>query len=230
MKPTDVPMPANVARLPRDRRGYPVPWFVVWLDDQQRPVPPGEGTPDFRVMKPFAVVTAIGQSLCWVCGRRLGRHAAYVVGPMCAVNRTSAEPPSHRDCAEYAARACPFLVRPTMQRNVSPLPGRAAAAPGMMLTRNPGVTMVWITRKPPAPFRVPKQVPEGFGGGILLRLPDPTEVLFFREGRAATRAEVEAAIDSGLPLLYGVAQEEGPAAVRDLDGHVAEAKQLLPAA
>lgn len=229
---TEVPMPANVARLPRDRRGYPVPWFVAWLDDDGAAVPAGEGTPDFRVMKPFAVVAAVGQSLCWVCGRRLGRHAAYVVGPMCAVNRTSAEPPSHRDCAEYAARACPFLVRPAMQRNMTPLPGRATTPPGMMLARNPGVAMVWITRKPPEPFRVPAGLAEnpGVGRGVLLRLPDPTEVLFFREGRPATRAEVEQSIDTGLPLLYGVAEQEGPRAVAELDGYVADAKQLLPAA
>jgi hypothetical protein len=34
---------------------------------------------------------------------------SFVVGPMCGINRNSAEPPSHKECAQWSARNCPFL-------------------------------------------------------------------------------------------------------------------------
>ena len=107
MTPVDpgIEMPSRIARLPTDR-GFPVPWFVAWID----------GKPDFRVIAPGRVAEAVNKGKCWVCGGTLFGTRAYVVGPMCAVNRTSAEPPSHRDCARYSAKACPFLSRPTMRR------------------------------------------------------------------------------------------------------------------
>jgi hypothetical protein len=63
---------------------------------------------------------------------------------MCAILRISGEPPSHRECAEFSARACPFLSRPDMVRREDRLPDAAKFNP-LMLERNPGVAMVWIT-------------------------------------------------------------------------------------
>src|SRR5262245_17927108 len=103
----DIPLPARMARLPISPAGYPVPWFVATI----------KGEPDFRVIGPDKIARAVRADLCWLCGQTLGRFKAFVGGPMCAVNRTSAEPPSHRECAEYAVRACPFLTRPRMRRN-----------------------------------------------------------------------------------------------------------------
>jgi hypothetical protein len=94
----NVPMPDRVARLPR-ARGYPAPWFVAWV----------EGKPEFRVVREGGVVEAARADRCWICGQRLGRYRAYAIGPMCAVNRTSSEPPSHR-----TARSTPR--RPTLRQ------------------------------------------------------------------------------------------------------------------
>jgi hypothetical protein len=90
------PLPSGVARLPR-RRGYPVPWFVGWIG----------GEPEFRMADSEKLALAVRRSLCWVCGDPIVGLRAYLVGPMCAVNRTSAEPPSHVRCADWSARACP---------------------------------------------------------------------------------------------------------------------------
>src|SRR6267154_1896953 len=98
--------PKRSAELPRDERGYPVPWFVEWID----------GKPDFRVMDSDKLVEAIKYKRCWVCGGPLGHYKVFTIGPMCMVNRTSAEPPSHRDCAEFSVRNCPFLTTPDMHR------------------------------------------------------------------------------------------------------------------
>lgn len=209
-RPELPPPPPRIARLPRDR-GYPVPWFVAWID----------GVPDFRVVGPGKLENAMRYRRCWICGNPLGRYVTYVVGPMCAVNRVSSEPGSHRECAEYAARACPFLVRPHMVRREAGKPEEAVEPAGVMLRRNPGVALVWTTdhvRQKPVP-----------GGGFLLDLGEPRSVAWYAEGREATHAEVMASIESGIPTLQEMAEQEGPAAVAELHRLVTEAIQLLPA-
>src|SRR5580692_7475343 len=97
-------LPRRMTALPIDERGYPVPWFVDWID----------GKPEFRAMDPRKFVRAIKEKLCWVCGQRLGVNVCFVAGPMCGINRTSSEPPSHRECAVWSAQNCPFLNNPRM--------------------------------------------------------------------------------------------------------------------
>jgi hypothetical protein len=212
-------LPPRIRRLPV-HRGYPVPWFVQWMDGEQA-VDPGVGAPDFRVMDSRKLARALKESRCWVCGEKLGAIRCYVVGPMCAVNRTSAEPPSHRDCAEFSARACPFLSRPHMRRREAGKPAGLAESPGIMLARNPGVTLVWVTRG--------TLTKRDFNGGLLFDLGEPIETLWFAEGREATRAEVMASIDSGLPALRELAEEEGPLALRELERYMDRAMPLVPA-
>jgi len=54
----DLPeLPKRVAKLPVDDRGYPVPWFVAWIN----------GVPDFRIIKPGAVLEALKYKKCWIC-------------------------------------------------------------------------------------------------------------------------------------------------------------------
>lgn len=222
------PLPAQLAHLPA-HRGYPVPWFVAWLDEKQNPLPRGQGTPDFRVIAPGAIEEALHNGMCWICGDRLPKGYAYafVVGPMCAVNRTSAEPPSHIVCADWSARACPFLSNPEMVRRDRGKPEHATEAAGYALQRNPGVALVWVTKTASA-FNVPESVP-GAGPGILFNIGEPLKVRWYAEGRDATREEVMASIDSGFPLLEEIAAEEGPDALVALGEMVAEARDLVPA-
>lgn len=219
-RPELPPMPARIAALPVER-GYPVPWFVAWLYEDGEPAPIGSGAPDFRVLRPFAVADAYRDQRCWVCGGRLGVHRTFVVGPMCAINRTSAEPPSHEECASWSARACPFLARPHMVRRQNTLPSDAQPAPGLALDRNPGVTMLWTTRNY-RPFRV--------DDSVLFRLGDPERVAFLARGREATRAEVIESIESGIPALRRVAKKQGPHAEAALRALTAKAMLLLPPA
>lgn len=203
------PIPAGIAALPRDR-GYPVPWFVAWIG----------GKPDFRVIKPGAITNAIEQSLCWVCGRTIIGRRAYVVGPMCAVNRVSAEPPSHVKCADWSARACPFLVRPHARRREAGLPEESHEAAGIMLKRNPGVALLWMVTMTQA-FHAP--------GGVLFDLGSPIETRWYAEGRRATREEVMASIDSGYPLLHEQAALDGDDAIAELERMRERAMRLVPA-
>lgn len=215
----DIPEPTSrISRLPV-RRGYPVPWFVAWLDEAGEPVPRGEGTPDFRVLFPGVVAKAHNQGRCWICGEPLGVYRAFVVGPMCAVNRVSAEPPSHAGCAEWSARACPFLARPKMIRRDAGMPEGTEKPAGIMLERNPGVALVWVTRA----YGL-RPVPNG----VLFDIGDPERVAWFAEGREATRDEVMASVESGIPTLREMAESQGPNAVRMLEREVVRAMALLP--
>jgi hypothetical protein len=212
MTTIDVPEPPpRVARLPRNKVGHPIPWFVAIID----------GEPDFRVIRRGGIEEAVRFKLCWVCGQHMGANAAFVVGPMCAVNRTSAEPPAHRECALYSARACPFLATPTMKRRERHLPDDRIDPAGVMITRNPGVALVWVSRKWSI-FPDPDGQP-------LFNIGEADQTFWFAHGRNATRAEVEASIESGLPILREYAAVEGERSLRQLDAQVAAARQLLPA-
>jgi hypothetical protein len=209
--------PAAILQLPTDHRGFPVPWFVEWIDEK----------PDFRVIGYGKWGKAQRQRLCWVCGGKLGRMNAFVIGPMCAVNRISAEPPSHPVCADFAARCCPFLANPRMRRNEKGL-DELGAQPvgGDMIARNPGVALVWWTLR--------YQVVDDGGGGRLIHVGHPERTSWYAQGREATRAEILASIESGLPLLRAPAEaqdreEPGSGAVAMLERMTAEAMQLVPA-
>lgn len=221
------PVPERMRSLPRDR-GFPVPFFVAWLDSEGRCVERPKSTeeaeerdlaPDFRIAQAEAPEKCWERSLCWICGETLGSYRAFVAGPMCAVNRVSSEPPSHRECAEFAATACPFLVRPQARRRENSLPSEVREAPGEPIKRNPEVCLVWITKRPGR-----REVE----GGFLYTLGTPEEVLWYREGRKATRAEVMRSVTSGLPFLEEAAKDDGPQAVRQLHRQLASAKTLLP--
>ncbi|MEJ6847495.1 hypothetical protein V3589_14905 [Sinorhizobium fredii] len=200
-------MPPRIAKLPVDERGYPVPYFVEWVD----------GKPDFRVMNQQHLVDAIKFARCWICGEKLGRYKAFVIGPMCCINRISAEPPSHYDCARFAVEACPFLTRPMAKRNTRAMPDGSWTA-GIMLDRNPGVTCIWVTLG----YRWFND-----NGGVLFKIGDPERMQFFREGRPATRAEVDHSIATGVHHLNDLARTEGAKAIGQLEDYKRRFREIL---
>lgn len=214
----ELPLPRAMARLPI-HRGYPVPWFVPII----------KGEPEFRAMDAAKFIRATKEKLCWVCGdsfRAFGFTAfyAFAIGPMCAINRISSEPPSHRECASWSARNCPFLSRPqARRRDTGDLDIQEPA--GIMIDRNPGVTLIW----PCSEYRVFRA---DNNGKPLIQIGDPTAPLsWFREGRQATRAEIEESIRTGLPAFEATLEREAePAAARrELDRRIEIAYRLLPA-
>lgn len=209
----NIPIPERMRGLPVSPQGYPVPWFVPYTLD---------GDPVPQAADPVKRLRAARIGLCWCCGGPLGVHKAFVIGPMCCVNRITSEPPNHRDCAEYAAKVCPFLTRPRMRRNQS-IPTEEKVSPGgVMIDRNPGCAAIWITR--------------GFStvrdrdGGALFKIGEPSEVAFYCEGRKATRGEVLESMESGIPILRGIAAKDGTAALALLDKEYALAMRFLPQA
>src|ERR1700722_4832356 len=141
MNPADTlnlpPLPDRIAKLPKSPRGYPVPWFVSWID----------GLPEFRMVRPEKIHIAAKNRLCWICGEKMGKASAFVIGPMCAVNHNNAEPPSHPECAEFAVKACPFMLRPNMGRGGDGRTRELGRDPaGVAIKRNPGVMAIWVTK------------------------------------------------------------------------------------
>lgn len=209
VRPGLPPIPAKVGTLPVDHRGYPIPWFVAVID----------GKPDFRVVDSRKVATAVRERRCFICGLQLiGNRCTFVIGPMCAVNRVSSEPPSHLDCARFAAAACPFLARPEMRRRDSGVHPDVTDAPGTMFRRNPGVALLWTTDG----YTV---VPAD--GGVLFQIRAPVSVECVANGRTATAEEIGESLRTGFPLLEAEAEKDGPEALVQLGACFADACDLL---
>jgi hypothetical protein len=206
-----IPMPATMEALPVDERGWPVPWFIAWFD----------GKPDFRILDTKRLIVAVKRERCWICGGKLGRLKVSVIGPMCAISRTTAEPASHPGCARYAVMTCPFLTKPRMRRNEKDMRLEREPPPGVMIERNPGVSVLWASLKASEPF-------DDGRGKMLLEVGPPHYVEWYREGRRASRKECMDSIQSGLPFLRAEAEREGEEAVAALGVATLRAISLLP--
>lgn len=177
------PLPAYMRDLALSDKGYPVPYFVRIR----------EGQPDFQLADPDKWMRCVEQGRCWICGKPLGAFKVFAIGPMAGINRISAEPPSHLDCAEYAVAACPFLLHPkAKRRSLDDVPEPTAPAPGVMAEHNPGVMLLWTTKayqamKPREPS--------------VMRLGDPTTVRWYSEGRLASRDQAIAAASDAYKRL-----------------------------
>lgn len=95
-------VPPRLARRLRDLRGMIVP-YAQFID--------ANGNADFRVLDDRRVSYCLEHRRCAMCGEPLGRHLHFVGGPLCAVNGLFYDPPTHKECAEYALQACPHLAR-----------------------------------------------------------------------------------------------------------------------
>ena len=209
LRPDLPPLPARMRKLPVSEAGYPVPWFVTWI----------KSAPEFRVITAEKIVIAHRRRLCWICGSPLSAVGAFVLGPMCAVNRVNSEPPNHPDCARFAAQACPFLTTPARKRREEGLPEGHGDLPGFVIKRNPGACAVWATKSWHT-FDV--------DDGSLFKVGDPLFVEWYAEGRPATYDEVKASIDSGLPILQQAAAIDGRGALGELRELYERALTLLP--
>lgn len=174
--------------LPRDERGYPVPWFCAIVN----------GRPDFRIADAERVWQAVIGSRCWICGGSLGRFRSFLIGAQGAMNRVHSEPPSHHDCATYAVSVCPFLALPKARRREANRPENAVCPDGLDLA-NPGVVIEWVSSSA-RPFNGKDS--------FLFELGEPDAVRWFSEGRPATRDEAKKAVDEAVTKLLAHAGDD----------------------
>lgn len=95
-------MPPAIARLEKDRRGYPIPYTVMYVN----------GTPDFAMVDPEKWVRLTRIKGCGICGKPLLGRMYFVGGPSCVLNMVFFDHPMHLECATYALQVCPFLCMP----------------------------------------------------------------------------------------------------------------------
>jgi hypothetical protein len=191
-------MPQEIALLPLDKRGYPVPKFASWDAD---------GNPDFVLVDTKFFARAINEGLCWICGGRLGKRMWFVTGPMCTITRTSSEPPCHRGCAIFAVKNCPFMTKPMAKR--VDLEGKDYRNPGgVMLERNPGVSALWETNN--------YKIVYDANRNPLVQMGELKDLTFWAQGRPATADEILESIQTGLPALYALAKGESIMAQQEL--------------
>lgn len=188
-----VPIPERMRGRPIDHRGFVVPWFVNVMDEH--------GNYDFRIVRPERTALAIRRKLCWICGQQLGANKAFAIGPMCVVNRVTAEAPGHLECVRWSVQVCPFMAKPKMRRNTAGVEHLKHQGPGISLDRNPGVTCIWVTKE----YRVER---DGDKGTLFRLSGEPVLTEFWSEGRAATHAEVMHAVETGLPFLREIAAKD----------------------
>jgi hypothetical protein len=105
-----------------------------------------------------------------------------------------------------------------MVRREDGLPDNINFGAGTALLHNPGVTLLWFANT----YEVERH-PEGYLFHFLTR---PRAAEWWTEGRPATREEVLAAIDRGLPLLREQAMTDDGLPL--LESMTKEAMRLLP--
>lgn len=123
-----VPMPDRIARLPRDKRGFPVPSISCWNSDssklQAEPMQidgdgytveimaatcthvAGEGVPDLANLCAGKQVSMMVQRRCDVCDDPID-GICHFIGQI--RNEWFREAPLHEECATYSLRVCPGI-------------------------------------------------------------------------------------------------------------------------
>jgi hypothetical protein len=183
--------PSRIVRLPTDRRGFPVPWFVLWR----------EADPQFPVIDSSKLKVAWKDERCWVCGDKLGAYRSWVVGPMSVIEGATPEPPNHHECAVFSVTSCPHLATPLARYsetyNGHPDYGRQANISRIRT----GAVAIWTTKgRGATPFPA--------GSGLLFGLEEPSSLDWYAAGKPATADAVRAAIAVGLPVLLKAAETE----------------------
>ena len=108
----EVPIPMWMKNLPRDARGYPIPFIVQKSKD---------GLPLFTINNDDRRQYVINNDYCGICCRKLMRFRALVGGALAAFDEVGAylDPAMHIECAQYAMKVCPFLAAPSYTKEIS---------------------------------------------------------------------------------------------------------------
>lgn len=127
-----VEMTEHIARLPKDRKGFPIPYVAEWThesDDSTFVVHPegwaqancnckiGEGEPILGHQCPVRQRECMSEHKCQVCGFPIEgvphTEMAFIGGESMNVfwENVFWEPPLHLSCAAYSLQVCPGITR-----------------------------------------------------------------------------------------------------------------------
>ena len=106
----DVPIPFNLSKNDRDRRGLPIP-FIVYRDTQ--------GVPHFTVDDVEKLDLVLSKKLCGICGKPLKLGHMWLISGAPSFfldDGLFTIPPAHEECARYSIQVCPFLSAPNYSK------------------------------------------------------------------------------------------------------------------
>lgn len=151
----NTPVPARMAHLERDPRGYPIPYIVTRTRD---------GRAHFTINDEFKVENALKKRLCAICGKVMHKRHQWVVGgPGSAFHPNGAyiDTPVHEECGRYALQVCPYLAAPNYARRID----------DRTLTPEQRAELLVLTDPTMIPEQPPVFVFAETGGIIVRRLP-----------------------------------------------------------
>lgn len=107
----DTPIPPRLAKRPRDKRGYPIP-YSAYIDSK--------GNPQFTVNDIPRGRLISRNDLCPLCGEPNTRGRWFVGGSLPAYHKDGLyiDAPMHNDCAHYALMVCPFIAVPSYAHRI----------------------------------------------------------------------------------------------------------------
>lgn len=99
-----IPIPSRMQSLPKDKRGYPIPYNVFIA----------QGELVFSVNSHDATWDCADNKLCTICGCELQDNTWLIGGPLSAFHPEGAflDLPIHKECGLYALQVCPYLAIP----------------------------------------------------------------------------------------------------------------------
>ncbi len=96
-------IPLRMQRLPKDSRGYPVPYIILEKN----------GKHYFQINDSNKVENAIKNRLCAICAMKMHPEKMWLVGgPQSAFHEYGVyiDTPTHYECLNYAMQVCPYLA------------------------------------------------------------------------------------------------------------------------
>lgn len=96
-------LPEKMKHLPKDKRGFPVP-YIVLRDDA--------GNYHFQINDSRIVESCLKWKLCSICGKALHSDMWLIGGKLSAFHPNGAfnDPPIHYECGKFALEVCPYLA------------------------------------------------------------------------------------------------------------------------
>jgi hypothetical protein len=126
----DVPIPFNLSKNDRDRRGLPIP-FIVYRDTM--------GVPHFTIDDVGKLDMVLSKKLCGLCGKPLKLGQMWLIGGPASSfleDGMFTTPHAHEECARYAVQVCPFIAAPIYSKFIEAKTLKAEAVHGMARVHN----------------------------------------------------------------------------------------------
>lgn len=119
-------IPKSLSHLKIDKRGYPIPYFVGYIN----------GEPEFRLTDARKQHKCIEKKLCGICGKKITSGVyVFISGILGYTNRISSDPAMHESCARFSLEICPHLHFEKTDRRENGIEHIKQDVAGMVLTK-----------------------------------------------------------------------------------------------